>query len=193
MSSSLQRTWKKLTADKKRFGLMVSLLVVGLLMWGRLLLKQIPKSAVAQPGANQTEPEDMAGVDGFRLDGRKTVSVSLSDVSERNLFSLHDTDYKKMAEKSVPVADKPNLPPKKTENEIRAEFRTQLQEQVAGLSLKTVVLGANPQALINDRIYPMGGQPLPGFVISKVTSRTVTLVTTTDKGTFEFVIKMYRD
>lgn len=38
-----------LVADRRRLGLLCGLLTVGLLFWGRLLLKDVPKVATAEP------------------------------------------------------------------------------------------------------------------------------------------------
>lgn len=52
-------TW--LLADRKRLGLMCGVLTVGLLFWGRLLLKDVPKVATAEPAeVTQMTPETPA-------------------------------------------------------------------------------------------------------------------------------------
>ena len=50
MQDQLRQAWRQLTADKKKLGLMVGLMAVGLLLWGRLMLKQVPQVATADDG-----------------------------------------------------------------------------------------------------------------------------------------------
>ena len=49
MNEQLQKLWVTLKADKKKLALMALLISFGLLLWGRLLLKQVPQSAIAEP------------------------------------------------------------------------------------------------------------------------------------------------
>ena len=52
MSSAKLKAWyKALIADKKRLSMTLGLLAIGLLLWGRLLIKDLPKTAVADPTA----------------------------------------------------------------------------------------------------------------------------------------------
>jgi len=50
MHRKLKRIWQRLTADRKRFGLFCSLLLVGLLLWARIIVIARPaRTAVASP------------------------------------------------------------------------------------------------------------------------------------------------
>ena len=63
MFKALTRGWIWLTASKKRFSLALSLALVGLLLWSRLImLSNLPRTAVADdevtpPDARQTSAE----------------------------------------------------------------------------------------------------------------------------------------
>ena len=70
MQEQLQRAWRQLTADKKKLGLMVGLMAVGLLLWGRLMLKQVPQVATATDGSSVAAVEAVdAAASRERIDG----------------------------------------------------------------------------------------------------------------------------
>jgi len=61
MSRHLRQMMTKLTSDKRMLCLVVSLFAVGMLFWGRLRLKELPKTAVADPEettTGQISPDD---------------------------------------------------------------------------------------------------------------------------------------
>ena len=67
MSKVLKQTFRALTADKKKLSIVVVLLAMLLLLWGRLLLKRVPRTAVAEP------------------------ETTTSDVPERSLAEVRET------------------------------------------------------------------------------------------------------
>lgn len=56
MPQSLQRIWIRLTADRRRFGILVAMVLVGLLLWGRVIIvSSPPRRAVAGSGERLTQ------------------------------------------------------------------------------------------------------------------------------------------
>ena len=56
MMLKLQRMWVQITADRKRFGVLCGAVLVGLLLWSRLIVvSNLPRTAIAEP-----QPHDAA-------------------------------------------------------------------------------------------------------------------------------------
>lgn len=182
MKQRFLRLWKQMTADKRRFSLAVSLALIGLLMWGRLLLKKVPKTAIADPDAVATSVEDSPAASRRAW---RTVEVELSDVCARDVFALEDGEYSKLPDTNVKPP--PNLPDQKSEEEIKAE----LARRISALKVKSVLMAEKPQALINDRFHAVGDEPVPGFVITKISPHSVTLHAETEGGSYQFELQMY--
>ena len=49
MKAHLTRIWDEISRDKRKLSLGLILVGIALLLWGRLLLKQVPQAAVADP------------------------------------------------------------------------------------------------------------------------------------------------
>lgn len=177
MNDKLKKFWKQITADKKRFGAMAALLGVALLMWGRLLLKDVPRTAVAEPKEKEAQAAP------FVLPKRPVVYVDLPQESARNPFAMDPAAFG-FVEKPKTVIATQNLAPEKSEEEKRAAIESALK----GLKLRSTILGAQPHALIDDRILTLGGEPVPQFVITAITERSVTVQHTETK--LEFELKM---
>ncbi len=177
MKTKLKQLWARMTADKKRFGAMAALLGVALLMWGRLLLKDVPRSVVADP------KEKESSIAQFVLPKRAVVYVDLPDQAARDPFAMDPAAFGQV-EKPKTVIATPNSVPEKSEEEKRAAVESALK----GLKLRSTILGAQPHALINDRILTLGGEPVPSFTITKITERSVTLEHAETK--YEFELKM---
>lgn len=177
-----QKIWKEITADKKRFGMLVACCLIGLLMWGRLLLKKVPRTAVANPDAVATVKlnDALFGEYGKPM---RVVYLEFPAVSDRNLFQLDDSGYERLKGEQVEVA------PQKIEPQITdVEIRMELQAQLSSLKLQTTLMSQQPQALINSKLFGLGGKPIQGFVISKITQHSVVLT----HGKFVFELKMYQ-
>jgi len=179
--------WRRLTADRRRFTVMLVLWTVGLLMWGRLLLKNLPRSAVADRPV-VVDPTAPPAKPSFELPRpAQVVQVPLSDHSERSIFALRPDEYDQIPQ--IPVGPPPNLPLQSSEEELKAK----LAARVNALKLSTVLMSDRPQALIDGRVYTLGGQPIQGFVIVEISEHRVVLrVRTEDYKVFDFDLKMYR-
>ena len=87
MNARLNNLIRRVRADKKKFGAMLFLAVVGLLLWGRLLLKDVPRTADADPApANNVEPPDKSSVEPVRIHKMPTITIDLPGTLQRDLF-----------------------------------------------------------------------------------------------------------
>ena len=58
----LEQLWRKVRGNRAQLGVVASVLVLGLLLWGRLiLLERVPRIATADPDSQQSAPEPGPG------------------------------------------------------------------------------------------------------------------------------------
>lgn len=174
MSPWLRQQKDLLLQDKKKLGLIVGLLCVMLLLWGRLILKQVPRTAVANPAPSSTaSASSTPSTDALRrkviTTDKPIVEVTLPPASKRDLFALDMTDYPVMEE---PVVEKPATDTSRGDVNKVDEVDAQLQAMVGRIRLQSTVLGARPCAVINGRIVQVG-QSFEGLVLKEVSSRQV--------------------
>ncbi|MEX2216454.1 MAG: hypothetical protein WD768_20245 [Phycisphaeraceae bacterium] len=175
----------QMTADKKKFGLMLGLLLIASVMGVRALLsggQDTPASAKAQTGEQGGVGSESAETDLLTL---PVVLVELSDVSRRDLFALQSEKFARITKQTTQVTQ--NSVPEPSEEQKRTQAATALN----GLKLRSTLMSANPQALINDKLFGVGNQPVPGFVVTRITQHSVFMKHETFQGEFE--LKMYRD
>jgi hypothetical protein len=175
MTDQLKTQLQGLTKDRKKLATVALLLAVMLLMWGRLLLKHVPQTAVANPSlvvasagtAGQTSRGDhQPGL-------RRVVQVDLSTQLARDMFAVNwefypqgttgsDPNQSSGTEKSGPEAV----------DDSRGEDA--LRRAADGLQLQTTILGANPRAVISGQVLKPG-QKISGMTLLKVLPRQVIL------------------
>ena len=87
MMVKLRRLWIQLTADRKRFGALSVLLVLGLLLWARIIvISNLPRTAVAdpdRPGSSATATTNGGGSDSA---ARRRLTVVLA------ALAVHDVE-----------------------------------------------------------------------------------------------------
>lgn len=158
----------KLTADKKKLSVMVSLLAVMLLLWGRLLLKQVPRTAVAEPAQAVVSEQEAATptVTGLWpsvvLHGRLDL--------HRDLFRFHKDRYpgfEAASHEVQPEKSRTDLP----DDNARIEA---VREWANTLVLQAAIVGEHPRAMINSQVYRLGDK-INGFTIRRVEARLVVL------------------
>ena len=87
MHKKLKRMWLQITADRRRFGLFCGLLLVGLLLWARIIVIARPaRTAVAQP-LIQTAIEHAMKSDNVNI------PVLLQSEPNRNPFSVNHNTF----------------------------------------------------------------------------------------------------
>lgn len=163
MNKQLNRIWRQMTADKKRFGIMLSLVCVGLLLWGRLiLLEKVPRVATADPDeTEQVETEAPRAVP-----QRPTVAVDLPETLSLDLFAFRPDRYN------------PILDPESGEEGLQTvdpgadewEQREALMDEARGMALQGVFRGSQPFAVIDGvRVYI--GDTVGGFELIELSDR----------------------
>ena len=175
MKKKLYRLWRQATADKKKFGLLVTVFAVGLLLWGRLiLLEKVPRVATADPdkttpAAKQQEAAApvLKAVD---LEPLPEVQVALRDDLALNLFAFRHDRYR-----LLPAEDlgKTGIQPGAGADD-EQERREELIAQARQLRLQSVIQGATPRIVINGRVLRVGDS-IDGFEIASFSDRSAKL------------------
>jgi hypothetical protein len=170
MKKKLYRTWRQVTADKKKFGLLVTVLAVGLLLWGRLiLLEKVPRVATADPdtpaAAGQGAPP--AGQPPVDLEPLPEVHATLHDELALNLFAFRHDRYK--------LRPAEELDHSGVESGGGADDEQQRREALIALArqlrLQSVIQGATPRIVINGRVLRVGDS-IDGFEIASFNDRS---------------------
>jgi len=166
-------------ANKKKLFILLGLAAGGLLLWGRLLLQQVPRTVVADPPAQtvalQTPVNDAApGSVATLASGpivRQAVNVQIPSKLPRDLFALDPTGYTRLPK------DEPDIKPveksytKPTDdNQAAGEFA----KAAGSLVLQTTIMGDTPRAMISGQVLKQG-QQIKGFVLKKILQRQVIL------------------
>ena len=175
MNTTLSRIQRELK-DPKKASLVVLLIAVSMLLWGRLLLKHVPQMASADPAAAVSTPVDSGGMGELsgpvlpeRAD-KPIVAVDLAQDVSRDLFLLPHDKYE-------PVEDETNAQePGKSPAEPADDrgWRRAVREAASELSLQSVVTGDQPRAIINGQLVAPG-QAVDGFTVTRVAERFVEL------------------
>lgn len=163
MNKKLNRLWRQVTADKKRFGIMLALVAVGLLLWGRLiLLEEVPRVATADPDANEadtTPPPPAARA-------LPTVAVDLPDALALNPFALRPDRYKPLPVEET--GEEPVQPDLAYADEL--DRREALLDEARGMVLQGVIQASTPFAVIDGvRVYV--GDTVAGFIVIELDPR----------------------
>lgn len=173
MTSFLHKYWRQLTADKRKLTLMLLLVGVGLLLWGRLLLKDVPRTVMANPdksvslaqhkGSSVPDPGDPLA--------RATVYIDIPDSLTRDLFNQPSLSNKPSAALVISSPGPEKSPPPLADE----HQQTAVQDRIAAvLKLQTTILGENPRAMINGQLVAPG-ESIRCFMIKKILPRQVIL------------------
>ena len=172
MSLDWRKSWQQLTKDKRKLGLVVLLLVVGLLLWGRLILtKDVPRTALADPADVGAEAETAAETTPVAAVVRPVVHLALADRVERDLFQLNPQLFPPIEDQTDGAVDGLDEEANTSADSRIQRVRTEAAEV---LSLQSTLQGAEPLALINGELMKVGDQ-VQGFTVTKIGSRRVTL------------------
>lgn len=164
---AIQQIVHELKHDRKKLGIVVSLLAIGVLMWGRLLLKQVPKTASA---VGDGAVASAAGSDDAWPDRQgQVVTLSPAPALQRDLFLLDPNRYSRTAPvvEDNFVAKSPNL----TSDDV---VRMAVVSAAEKLRLQSVTLGEVPAAFINGKLIRVGGT-IEGFRLLSCDERSAVL------------------
>jgi hypothetical protein len=157
MKTKINRMWRQVTADKKKFGILVTMVAVGLLLWGRLiLLEDVPKIATADPNvAAQTgQTPETSGQEVVEsapvLPPLPSVEVALSEDLTLDLFTFRHNRYK-------PLPSEESAGNGAQLDGLTAEERKrELVELARSLRLQSVIQGKSPAIVINGEVLRVG-------------------------------------
>ncbi len=136
MKTKLKKMWIQLTSDRRRFGLFCGLLLVGLLLWARIIVIARPaRTAVAQP-LIQTAIESSLASDNV------TIPVSLQSEPNRNPFSVSQEFFPLVANSTVNAVKTQQTSGGTSENKV-----------VDSLKLEAVM---GEMAMIDGRVIQIG-------------------------------------
>lgn len=166
---------QQVTSDKKKLGVMLCALAIGLLLWGRLLLQGVPRTATADdpatPSATVSDDKPVKAGQSARKDQPlPVVHVDLTSVPGRDLFGMDPSRYSRTSgsERGEPEAKSTQY--SSDENPRIAAVREEAME----LRLESVVTGTQPRAYINGRLLAPDDE-YEGFTLLEVTDRHVLL------------------
>lgn len=153
----LQRTWIQVTADRRRFGILCAMCLVGLLLWARIIIiAKLPRTAVAdeQAQASLAQNSPSRGSDNRKLGPQ---IVSLWQSPQRDPFLIREEYYPRPTKITSFNTEAGKSGPEHAEDPVQAEARfiQYLEAAVSKLELQAVMTG-NPMAVINGRMYRPG-------------------------------------
>ena len=157
----LRRLWIQLTADRRRFGMFCAMILVGLLLWSRIIVtSNVPRTAVAEDevaisDAHSPTGENMINATDNRR--RTPVNVELAESPIRDPFLINDEYFPKPTSPDVLPQDQAKLlqRPAEVSGEPEALVATQLRALVSRFTLEAVMKG-RPMAIISGRTYQLG-------------------------------------
>jgi hypothetical protein len=164
----------QVTADKKRLGIMLCALALGLLLWGRLLLQGVPRTATADdPAKTAQQADNNPRPDGQTLQNDKpmpVVHVDLPASPGRDPFGIDPSRYNR-----TPGGLRDASAAKSTQVTPDEDAKTAaVRQEAMELRLESVVTGTRPRAYINGRLLAPGDE-YEGFKLIQVTDRHVLL------------------
>ncbi|MEO0514512.1 MAG: hypothetical protein AAF086_04370 [Planctomycetota bacterium] len=165
MKDKLNYVIEVLKRDKKQTGMVLGLAAVGMLLWGRLLLKQVPQTASADD-----KPAWLVEAEAdIQERPRPVVSLKKPLLLDRDPFKLDPNRYSRALSEDVLVSEA------KFEEGLTDEAkRMAVVESAAELKLQSITQGEVPAAFINGRLVRIGGS-INGFVLLTCDERSAVL------------------
>jgi len=173
MRDMLDKAKAQLLADKRRSGLLIGLVAVGLLFWGRLMLKDAPKTATAEPIAAAAAGSQGAPAPVARAAPLPAVVLTGSAVMPRDPFRFDASGYA-AAPGQGPREEAQDEPKTADPDADREARRAAVVAQARKLTLDSVIKGSRPRVMISGQMLEPG-QQVEGFVLLKIDSRQVVL------------------
>ena len=170
--STTQTLIKQLKADRKKAGMLLGLVAMGLLLWGRLLFSDgVPRTAMAVPSLAVPAAENAARAD--NSGPRRDVAATLHTTVTRDLFKIDPAAFPKAEE---PEPQKVVVQAKSAPEAVdeQTETRRVVALEAKSLKLKSTLLGSQPRAVINGKLLAKG-DTVAGFEVVDVRSRQVTV------------------
>jgi hypothetical protein len=153
----LRRLWIQITADRKRFGVLCAMLLIGLLLWARIIVtSDLPRTAVAKDPAHAPDGSREGG-DGADGDRGPPVRVRLWRTPARDPLLISDKHFPKPTPVEGSDEDHPKSDGNATDDAQQAEKRrTEELWLLVGSFRLDGVMQRNPMAVINGKTYRLG-------------------------------------
>lgn len=157
----LRRLWIQLTADRRRFGALCATVLLGLLLWARIIVtSNLPRTAVADESAAVGDDRSSDGAPSPAVSDnrrRAPVNVQLAKFPIRDPFLISDQYFPKPTSLDVLPEDQAKLLERPAEISRDPEdlVATQLRGLVGRFTLEAVMQG-RPMAIINGRTRQLG-------------------------------------
>ena len=157
----LRRLWIQATSDRKRFGLLCGLVVLGLLLWARIIVSEsVPRTAVAgndpilSSVAGANGPDTGAGSDKRKI---PPVRVELARLPERDPLQISAVHFPRPTSVEALPQEGAKSPREATENVDLEESRltSRLGALVAHFRLEAVMQGHPMAVIINAKTYQL--------------------------------------
>ncbi len=190
MPHSLRRMWVQLTSDRKRFGALVAVGLVGLLLWARIIIVSKPPRTAVAGQESSADAESAGGGSGDGAANRTghthsertpALPVVLAVVPSRDPFRINSDIFPRPTVPSAEESNGAKSASTTAEDALRGEeVRTSAILAVAeGLALEAVMKGAQ-LAVIDGRTIQVGDRIVAGkehleFVLIEVSDRAVVL------------------
>jgi len=173
MKSYLDAILGELKADRKKAIALSGVLAIGLLLWGRLLIRdEVPRVATARPepvAVATPGPSPTPGRSANQKADDAVVELQVPDRPPRDLFSFDPSPYRPTLEHAARHGPS-KLPVEPADVSLATE---QVVQQARALRVQSVVnSGAAPQALINGRLVGVG-ETIEGFEIVSMRERSI--------------------
>ncbi|MEQ9455319.1 MAG: hypothetical protein RLN76_12110 [Phycisphaeraceae bacterium] len=165
MSTYQQRLLAQYRAQPSKVWVLAGMSVFGLLLWGRLLLKDPPRVATAEPGTVAASVESSAGdaESGDRAGPAEGPEITVMVPSQlpRDLFRLPSS-----AQSPDSAESSQQLQVESTDTPRRSLVR----DRAEALLLQAIILGGEPRAVINGTsLRP--GESIEGFKLLRLERR----------------------
>ncbi len=157
MGLLLRRLWIQISADRRRFGVLCAMLLLGMLLWGRIIVtSNLPRTAIADP-VPKPAPTPAGGTPHSADPSDKPKSpplqVQLARLPNRDPFLISGKHFPKPTTVDSLTQDRPKSRPEAAESQEQAEAKLteQLRAMVGRFRLEAVMQGR--MAVINDKRY----------------------------------------
>jgi hypothetical protein len=186
MSVKLRRLWIQMTSDRKRFGVLCVTIMLGLLLWARIIVvSRMPRMAIANESATtQPDPKAAPGSGGARARGATVIDLAAAPA--RDPFVISPTYFPKptggpqLTQEAQKSGDEPAEDPHQAE-----QLRTAALKAAAEQLRLEAAMGVS-MAVISGKAYRRGdwivanpatrGEPIR-FQLAEVRQRSVILET----------------
>lgn len=183
MRSRLRRAWIRVTADRRKFGMLCAIVGLALLLWARLLIiSDMPRTAIARPEAGEGGA-DTAPTPAESDKSDPPIRATLYVDPSRDPFAVDDRYFPRPTPLSDLPADLGKSNGKEVEDprEAEARVRARLQDLVDRFTLDAVMSTGGMAVIdgatirIGDSVAAKGSERI-SFSLAEVRQRSVVFI-----------------